>query len=337
MKCAVLAISMSCLVPVLCQAKAPPAPTYPAAWAPTDQVQPERQVRAHRITHRRTRPSRLDHNGRATPAPSQSVALLQADIAALRRELASVRAEIGVERPQKPLLGWTSALYPPTLAGNRPVEAVETPNLSSLGAPSLPMDPTPLPFSGRLEGVADEVRIARGYLASTATIGLTMARQGVEIALGRLHPDFAVKLAAAIKRAREAGLAHCGIFSAYRPPAFGVGGFSDKFNSLHSYGLAADVTGIGGPGSRHAHLWERIVRQVGLFLPYGANNRAEFNHTQLLSTRVAARQLRGTITSSAPKDLFKMWLASGVTAHVPEAAAIPIASSKLLPEMDWAQ
>jgi hypothetical protein len=39
---------------------------------------------------------------------------------------------------------------------------------------------------------------------------------------------------------------------AYRPPAFGVGGFSDKFNSLHTYGLAVDMRGIGRPGSRSA-------------------------------------------------------------------------------------
>ena len=42
------------------------------------------------------------------------------------------------------------------------------------------------------------------------------------------------------------------MFSAYRPPAFGVGGFSDKFNSLHTYGLAVDMQGIGRPGSPEA-------------------------------------------------------------------------------------
>jgi hypothetical protein len=46
-----------------------------------------------------------------------------------------------------------------------------------------------------------------------------------------------------------------GVFSAYRPPAFGVGGFSDKFNSLHTYGLAVDMRGIGTPGSAEAELW----------------------------------------------------------------------------------
>src|SRR5260370_15303321 len=74
-----------------------------------------------------------------------------------------------------------------------------------------------------------------------------MVRQGVPVAIGRLRPDFIVKLSGAIHVAREGGMTDAGVFSAYRPPAFGVGGFSDKFNSLHSYGLAADMTGIGGP------------------------------------------------------------------------------------------
>jgi hypothetical protein len=74
-----------------------------------------------------------------------------------------------------------------------------------------------------------------------------MTRQGPERAIERLHPEFVNRLAAAIAEARAAGMPLAGIFSAYRPPAFGVGGFADKFHSLHTYGLAVDVTGIGGP------------------------------------------------------------------------------------------
>ena len=68
-----------------------------------------------------------------------------------------------------------------------------------------------------------------------------MTLQGAELAIGRLHPEFVVRLANAIREARSAGLPFAGVFSAYRPPAFGVGGFSDKFNSLHTYGLAVDM------------------------------------------------------------------------------------------------
>jgi hypothetical protein len=158
-----------------------------------------------------------------------------------------------------------------------------------------------------------------------------MSRLTPEVAIGRLHPEFAVKLAEAVRLAREQGLAHAGIYSAYRPPSFGVGGFKDKFNSYHSYGLAIDAAGIGPAGSAAAYLWAKVVKAVGLFLPYGSNNRAEWNHTQLLPTKVASKALRETITAAAPKDLNKMWAASGV--KVPQESA----SAKLLPEVDFVQ
>jgi hypothetical protein len=88
-----------------------------------------------------------------------------------------------------------------------------------------------------------------------------MTRQGPERAIGRLHPEFVNRLAAALAEARAAGLPLAGIFSAYRPPAFGVGGFADKFHSLHTYGLAVDVAGIGGPGTPGSLLWHEIARR----------------------------------------------------------------------------
>jgi hypothetical protein len=198
--------------------------------------------------------------------------------------------------------------------------------LPDFGEPYRPQAPVN-PASASLPAVLEErstemlkpksaVEEAKAYLIETATPGYTMVRQGVPVAIGRLHPDFIVKLAAAVHLAREGGMTNAGVYSAYRPPAFGVGGFSDKFNSLHSYGLAADMTGIGGPGSRFAKLWQIIVRRVGIYLPYGANNRAEFNHTQLVPTKVASSFLRRTITASQPKDLQQMWLASGISSYV---------------------
>ncbi|HEY6255992.1 MAG TPA: hypothetical protein VIY51_09400 [Xanthobacteraceae bacterium] len=169
------------------------------------------------------------------------------------------------------------------------------------------------PGATRAKSAVEE---AKTYLINTATPGYTMLRQGPEVAIGRLHPDFIVKLAAAIKLARQAGMTSAGVFSAYRPPVFGVGGFSDKFNSLHSYGLAVDMTGIGSAGSKSARRWQAIVNEVGLHLPYGANNHAEFNHTQLVPTKMASAYLRATITGNGPRDLPQMWLASGVSSHV---------------------
>ena len=105
-----------------------------------------------------------------------------------------------------------------------------------------------------------EVAEARAYVIETASPGFTMTLQGAELAIGRLHPEFVVRLANAIREARNAGLPSAGVFSAYRPPAFGVGGFSDKFNSLHTYGLAVDMQGIGRPGSSEAQLLARDRR-----------------------------------------------------------------------------
>ncbi len=120
----------------------------------------------------------------------------------------------------------------------------------------------------------------QAYLIKTATPGGTMVRQGPDVAIGRLHPEFVMRLAAAIREARSSGLSDVGIFSAYRPPAFGVGGFKNKFNSLHAYGLAVDMHGIGAPGSAQARLWTRIAATHGVACPYGVNNPAEWNHCQ---------------------------------------------------------
>ena len=146
----------------------------------------------------------------------------------------------------------------------------------------------------------------------TASPGYTMTVLGVSTAIEPLHPALIVKLAEAVKLAREAGMPNAGVMSGYRPPGLGVGGFSNKFMSMHSYGLAVDVSGIGVAGSKTAHQWQTIVEAVGLYLPYGPDNRAEFNHTQLLPEKVAPSNLPATITADGPKDLRQMWLASGI-------------------------
>jgi hypothetical protein len=151
-------------------------------------------------------------------------------------------------------------------------------------------------------GCTPDLARERAYLLQTAHPGGTMVRQGPEVALGRLHPEFATRLAAAIREAREAGLREAGVFSAYRPPAFGVGGFSDKFNSLHAYGLAVDMYGIGRPGSSEAKLWTKIAAKHGVVCPYGVNNRVEWNHCQPTRIKVvrANNPLRKTIAAQGP-------------------------------------
>jgi hypothetical protein len=155
----------------------------------------------------------------------------------------------------------------------------------------------------------DETGRARAYLIETATPGYTMTRQGPERAIGRLHPEFVKRLAAVIKEARGAGLPFAGIFSAYRPPAFGVGGFADKFHSLHTYGLAVDVTGIGAPGTPSALLWHEIAARHGVICPYGPHNPMEWNHCQPTWVKIILPEnpLRETVTADGPISLEDMF------------------------------
>ena len=170
-----------------------------------------------------------------------------------------------------------------------------------------------------------EVAEARAYLIDTASPGFTMTLQGAELAIGRLHPEFVVRLANAIREARSAGLPFAGVFSAYRPPAFGVGGFSDKFNSLHTYGLAVDMHGIGRPGSPEAQLWHATAAKNGVVCPYGPRDRAEWNHCQPTSVKIIVAQnpLRETVRAEGPSDLESMFEAGNtIIADMASAAEL---------------
>ena len=138
--------------------------------------------------------------------------------------------------------------------------------------------------AGRCAALAKEDD--RAYLVETAAPGATMTRQTSEIAIARLNPEFVAKLASAIRDARDSGLPSAGIFSAYRPPGFGVGGFGDKFKSLHAYGLAVDMSGIGEPGSKEAKLWHDIAGRHGIICPYRFDSKTEWNHCQAIQTKM---------------------------------------------------
>jgi hypothetical protein len=178
-----------------------------------------------------------------------------------------------------------------------------------------------------------EIAEARAYLVETASPGYTMTLQGPEVAIGRLHPEFAVRLENAIREARSAGLPLAGVFSAYRPPAFGVGGFSDKFNSLHTYGLAVDMRGIGTPGSSEAELWHRIAAKNGVVCPYGPRDRAEWNHCQPTSVKmiVAQNPLRETVSSAGPYDLGSMFEAGNAMIEDVASAADSLSRAAATP------
>lgn len=180
-----------------------------------------------------------------------------------------------------------------------------------------PNDPSP-------EVATDPVADARSYLVKTAFAGGTMTMLGKDKSIACLHPQFAVHLAEAVKDARENGLSGVGALSACRPPALGVGGFADKFNSLHAYGLAVDMHGIGSPGSSQAKLWHKIAARHDVACVYGPYNGAEWNHCQGTRVKVAPSYLRKTITAKGPIDLGVMWrVASALLVNVSDAISAP--------------
>lgn len=158
--------------------------------------------------------------------------------------------------------------------------------------------------------------MANSYLVETATPGGTMIRQGTDVAIGRLHSTFTSKLEATIRQARQEGI-KASVYSAYRPPGYKVGGYANKRNSLHAYGLAVDFAGIGRPGSTTAKRFYDIAVANGLHNPYGPANAKEWNHFQLVPQKgrqflAANPELAKTITDAGPIDLDKMWAASGI-------------------------
>lgn len=136
----------------------------------------------------------------------------------------------------------------------------------------------------------DPVAEARAYLASVARPGGSMDRQGINQAIGRMRPDFVVGLANSVKQAQGEGIP-VGPNSSFRDPALDPGGYRDKWNSLHGYGMASDVQGLGGrAGSPGAKRFYEIAKENGIYNPYGPNNRAEYNHYQVTNTK--GRQVR---------------------------------------------
>lgn len=173
---------------------------------------------------------------------------------------------------------------------------------------------------------AKQLSEARAYLVKTATPGGTMSRDGVANNIAKLHPVFVLRTAAVIRKARAAGLPNAGLYSAYRAPGWGVGGFRDKFNSLHGVGMAGDFHGIGRPGSPEAKKFFEIAHGELLFNPYGWRHRKEHNHFQITLTKAVAKgtPLRATITAKGPIVLERMWqVAEAIIRNAPWAGPAP--------------
>ena len=113
----------------------------------------------------------------------------------------------------------------------------------------------------------EEIAAARAYVVETSTPGYTMTVQGPHLAVARLHPDFVVRVANAIREARNSGLLFVGIFSAYRPPAFGIGGFSDKFSRCTPMVLPLTSTASVGPAPSRPGSGTKSPLEMEWFVP----------------------------------------------------------------------
>ena len=98
--------------------------------------------------------------------------------------------------------------------------------------------------------------------------------------VSNMNPDFAARLAAALKQARDAGLP-VGLMSGYRDDSTTGSAYDAGGNSSHGYGLASDISGLDGPNGKITNAWAQIAEANGLHNPYGVGNKAEFNHWQL--------------------------------------------------------
>src|SRR6266699_3729848 len=238
--------------------------------------------------------------------------------------LNSLGGQVALSDPPEPNLAETQSISAPT----RDAEEV---GITPFG----PLPVTEIPNAH--PRTSTEIAAARNYLIETVSPGYTMARQGPELAIGRLNPEFAVRLANAVREAREGGLRSAGGFPAYRQPAFGIGGFFDKFHSLHTYGLAVDMYGIGGPGSAAAQLWYEIAARHGVVCPYGFHHQAEWNHCQPTSLKIilADNPLRDTVTAEGPLSLESMFEAGNTLIANPpstaDATTDRIAADQLVP------
>jgi hypothetical protein len=121
--------------------------------------------------------------------------------------------------------------------------------------------------------------VAREDYDYLASLSAHPSRQGDT---SYLDPVFAANMAAALREANASGM-HLGFFSGYRTPGATGSSFDASGRSLHSYGQAADISGLGGPNSAAAQQWAAIAARHGLYNPYGIGDKSEFNHWQAIN------------------------------------------------------
>lgn len=114
------------------------------------------------------------------------------------------------------------------------------------------------------------------------------------------NPAWASALAATLRDANNQGL-HVGLASGYRLPTQTGSSFDASGRSLHSYGLASDISGF-TPGSPEAHKFYEIAQSHGIYNPYGPDNKAEYNHYQAVPYELSQSQAAPLIKAAATGD-----------------------------------
>lgn len=143
-----------------------------------------------------------------------------------------------------------------------------------------------------------------------------------------LHPDFALRLANSIQQARALGMPVT-LESGYRTPTTTGSNYDAQGYSLHGFGAAADVSGIGNAGSPSAALWGKIAAQNGIYNPYGLSDAKEYNHWQLVPWKLEQRPDVQKALIASGGDLNKVW---GAVAPVSATQAIKAATAPTQPQ-----
>ncbi|MGB8633159.1 MAG: hypothetical protein WCD69_27935 [Xanthobacteraceae bacterium] len=104
--------------------------------------------------------------------------------------------------------------------------------------------------------------------------------------------------------------------------------------SMHSYGLAVDMSDIGRPGSSETQKFRKIAAENGVYFPYSYASHAEWNHCQPTHVKVATAALRPTITADGPKILTVMWRMASALLDPPGEDALPKREVKRDSEID---
>jgi hypothetical protein len=150
--------------------------------------------------------------------------------------------------------------------------------------------------------------------------------------VSNMNPDFAARLAAAIKQARDAGLP-VGVMSGYRDDSTTGSAYDAGGNSSHGYGLASDISGLDGPNGKITNAWAQIASANGLHNPYGVGNKAEFNHWQLPPQPLEKTPdlLASLKTARSTGDFSNVWKAYGANAGGDTSAPIAAAPAPINP------